>query len=194
MPRCALRVSPCSSIESRPSPGQDWLPRLEAALRDCRAVTVLCGPSGFGAWQAREVQLAFDRRSREPEFPIVPVLLRGSDPPLGFLALETWIDLREPSREAPALRDLAQALRNERPAAGARATHAGLCPFRGLLAFREEDAALFAGRERESDALQAKVNAEPFVLVFGPSGTGKSSIVQAGWCRGSAAIRRIAGR
>ena len=96
------------------SPGQDWLPRLEAALRDCRAVTVLCGPSGFGAWQAREVQLAFDRRSREPEFPIVPVLLRGSDPPLGFLALETWIDLREPSREAPALRDLAQALRNER--------------------------------------------------------------------------------
>lgn len=166
------------------TPGQDWLPRLESALSDCGSIAVVLGPHGIGAWQSREVQVALDRKAREPDFPVVPVMVEGADPPLGFLALQTWIDLRDRASEARGLLCLQRALRGESPGpeldAVLRATRAGVCPFRGLLAFREEDAPFFAGRAEETRTLRARVDAHPFVLVFGPSGTGKSSIVQAG--------------
>ena len=49
----------------------------------------------MGSWQHREVQVAFDRQSREQDFPVIPILLPGlDDEPKGFLALQTSIDLR----------------------------------------------------------------------------------------------------
>jgi hypothetical protein len=54
------------------------------------------------------------------------------------------------------------------------------CPYRGLLAFREEDEPLFFGREEFTDRLVEAVGQHSLVAVVGPSGTGKSSVVQAG--------------
>jgi len=53
-------------------------------------------------------------------------------------------------------------------------------PFRGLLAFTEQHADLFFGREREVVALLEKLRARPLLPIIGPSGAGKSSLVQAG--------------
>ena len=54
-------------------------------------------------------------------------------------------------------------------------------PYRGLLAFREQDAPFFFGRETFIDRLVAAVEGEaPLVAVIGPSGSGKSSVVFAG--------------
>jgi energy-coupling factor transporter ATP-binding protein EcfA2 len=53
-------------------------------------------------------------------------------------------------------------------------------PFRGLTAFTSEDAVWFFGRERESEFIVNRLRKEPFVAVVGPSGVGKSSLVQAG--------------
>jgi len=53
-------------------------------------------------------------------------------------------------------------------------------PYRGLLAFREQDAALFFGREEASADLWARLRKSPLVSVLGPSGSGKSSLVFAG--------------
>ncbi|SEB76228.1 hypothetical protein SAMN05519104_0062 [Rhizobiales bacterium GAS188] len=53
-------------------------------------------------------------------------------------------------------------------------------PFRGLAAFAESDAAQFFGRDRAANALAAKVGSQPFVTISGPSGSGKSSLIQAG--------------
>src|SRR4051795_9873662 len=59
--------------------GQPWLPRLEQAIAHSRAVAVLVGPTGLGAWQQREVQLALDRQAEAERargtFPVIPVLL-----------------------------------------------------------------------------------------------------------------------
>ena len=53
-------------------------------------------------------------------------------------------------------------------------------PYRGLFAFREEDAALFFGREAAIAQLVQAVETKPFVAVIGSSGSGKSSVVAAG--------------
>jgi WD40 repeat protein len=54
------------------------------------------------------------------------------------------------------------------------------CPYRGLFAFREQDAKLFFGREELSDRLVDQLTHSPLVAVVGPSGSGKSSLVFAG--------------
>ncbi len=57
----------------------------------------------------------------------------------------------------------------------------GECPYRGLAAFREVDAAFFCGREEFVDRLVAAVKRQPVVAVIvGSSGSGKSSAVFAG--------------
>ncbi|MFN6572476.1 eIF2A-related protein [Dendronalium sp. ChiSLP03b] len=55
-----------------------------------------------------------------------------------------------------------------------------ICPYRGLKAFGEEDAQYFYGRESLTQQLIAQLAHKSFLAVVGASGSGKSSIVQAG--------------
>ncbi|QYX30373.1 nSTAND1 domain-containing NTPase [Sphaerospermopsis torques-reginae] len=54
------------------------------------------------------------------------------------------------------------------------------CPYRGLAAFQEQDAAYFYGREMVTQQLLTAVKTKHFVAVVGASGSGKSSVVFAG--------------
>ena len=49
------------------------------------------------------------------------------------------------------------------------------CPYRGLLAFRKEDAHFFFGREALTERLAMVSREQGLVAVVGPSGSGKSS-------------------
>lgn len=53
-------------------------------------------------------------------------------------------------------------------------------PFRGLMPFNEQHAALFFGRDAEIAAFLERLRDEPLLPVVGPSGAGKSSFVHAG--------------
>ena len=53
-------------------------------------------------------------------------------------------------------------------------------PYRGLVAFDAEHRALFFGRGAEIRAVIERLRADPFVLVTGDSGVGKSSLCRAG--------------
>ncbi|MGW3207570.1 nSTAND1 domain-containing NTPase [Streptomyces sp. NPDC001135] len=53
-------------------------------------------------------------------------------------------------------------------------------PYAGLSAFQPEDADRFFGRERLTGEVLAKVRDRRFLAVFGPSGSGKSSLLRAG--------------
>lgn len=57
---------------------------------------------------------------------------------------------------------------------------AATSPYRGLRAFREEDAHFFFGRESFVAQLLAAVQSHPVTAVIGSSGSGKSSVVFAG--------------
>jgi formylglycine-generating enzyme required for sulfatase activity len=53
-------------------------------------------------------------------------------------------------------------------------------PWPGLLSFSEADWKYFRGRDFETEMLYRKVERERLTILFGPSGLGKSSILQAG--------------
>jgi len=164
--------------------GQSWPEALERQLGDCRAVAVCIGAAGIGPWQQREYHKALDRQAHEPGLPVIPVLLPGThDPALGFLGLNTWVDLRQGVEDGVSIDILARAVRGLPPddrAARASDPRATICPYRGLLPFREEDAAFFIGREVFTNALIEKVRTSSLVAVVGASGSGKSSVVRAG--------------
>ncbi len=72
------------------------------------------------------------------------------------------------------------------PGVGARgipsttALDLGLCPYMGLRAFGEADAQYFYGRETLTQKLINELSQRAFLAVVGASGSGKSSVVQAG--------------
>lgn len=53
-------------------------------------------------------------------------------------------------------------------------------PYKGLASFAEADARIFFGRSTAVDELMRKVQDRRFVVLSGPSGSGKSSLVEAG--------------
>jgi WD40 repeat protein/uncharacterized caspase-like protein len=55
-----------------------------------------------------------------------------------------------------------------------------LCPYMGLKAFSEEDSQFFFGRERLAQKLLNELNRNVFLAIVGASGSGKSSVLQAG--------------
>jgi tetratricopeptide (TPR) repeat protein len=167
--------------------GLPWPQALERALRSVRAVLVFVGSGdggeSLGLWQRREAWFALDRQAQHEgegrSFPVIPVLLPGARPDTGFLFLNTWIDLRDPADEPAAVGAIIRAL-GSRGARPPQAPSITICPYRALESFREEHAALFFGREAFAGTLLRRVSERPLVALVGASGSGKSSVIQAG--------------
>src|SRR5271165_1849439 len=165
------------------APGIRWQSELEKTLGSCKAVAICVGPDKMGSWQQREVDVALDLQSRNPKLPVIPVLLPGCEPPLGFLRQLTWVDLRSQALDL-GIAILTKAVRREPPGPELQkhfdSVRASISPYRGLLHFREEDAPFFFGREAAIDTLVDAVHRQRFVGVVGASGSGKSSVVRSG--------------
>ncbi|QWB27654.1 MULTISPECIES: helix-turn-helix domain-containing protein [Streptomyces] len=63
---------------------------------------------------------------------------------------------------------------------GSRGDDGSLPPYRGLARFETGDSGLFFGREQLTDDLVELLRRRRFAAVFGPSGSGKSSLLRAG--------------
>jgi type II secretory pathway predicted ATPase ExeA len=165
------------------APGKRWRSKLEETLSSCKAVAIFVGPGEMGSWQQREIDVALDLQSRSPNLPVIPVLLPGCEPPLGFLRQLTWVDLRTQILD-DGIAILAKAAHGDASGPDLQerldAVRASICPYRGLLHFREEDAPFFFGRETAVDKLMNAVQGQSLVAVVGASGSGKSSVVRAG--------------
>ncbi|MEM6305815.1 MAG: toll/interleukin-1 receptor domain-containing protein, partial [Pseudomonadota bacterium] len=164
--------------------GRHWQGDLIDALNQYDSVALIYGPSGLGNWQKLEQGIALNRQARDPSFHVIPVILPGADltkTPLGFLELNTWVDLRSDWQNG--VRALAAAAAGTLPDDLANASdrlRQEVNPYRGLGQFREEDAAFYFGRHEASVALSEAVKENRFVAVVGGTGGGKSSLVRAG--------------
>ncbi|KPH97280.1 WD-40 repeat-containing protein [Actinobacteria bacterium OK074] len=79
--------------------------------------------------------------------------------------------------ELSALLSATDAVEDPDPGAG---EHEWRGPYAGLAPFQPEDAGWFFGREQLTEDLLSLVRARRFLAVFGPSGSGKSSLLRAG--------------
>jgi hypothetical protein len=174
-------------------PGREFQPVLARALHASRTCVVFLGPNGLGPWQKQELQVAIDKRAREEQFHVIPVLLPGAERPrrgdvahLEFLINASWIEFLKTLDDERSFQKLVWGITGtRRPEPDTR--YEEVCPYRGLEAFQPEDAKFFFGRENLTgwlvSALRREVRAAQgvrFLGVLGPSGSGKSSVVLAG--------------
>jgi WD40 repeat protein len=178
-------------------PGEPWQEAIEDALARCAACAVFFGPGGTGPWQGEEMRAAIERQVTEGRYPVIPVLLpgavRGERSRLpAFLTRRTWVEFRDTIEDERALRALIAGIHGIAPGPDpetaevevARALAVGACPYRGLERFDVGDAVFFHGREVLAGWLLAKLQPtrldQRFLVIAGPSGSGKSSLARAG--------------
>ena len=158
--------------------GKNWERELYAQLRQADAVVFIASEeSVLFRWCFAELALA--RSLRRPVFPIRV----DDDAELDLLRNEQWTDLDDPN--------LVVRLEAGFAAAGLDDTNSFTrdrtrSPYPGLMPFSEQDAAVFFGRVSETtkliDLLQPTLQRGTgrFIAIVGPSGSGKSSLLQAG--------------
>lgn len=173
-------------------PGDPWQEALERALNESAACAVFLGSHGLGPWEHEEMRTALNRRTRDPRFRVIPVILPGMSTPAAdlppFLTCLTWVEFRSGLEDADAFWRLCCGVRSQKPEPipsginpRAGAPVAGdRPPYRGIETFRTEDADLFFGRAALTRYLIERLRNRRFLAVIGPSGSGKSSLVRAG--------------
>jgi WD40 repeat protein/DNA-binding SARP family transcriptional activator len=95
----------------------------------------------------------------------------GLVPGVELQELERAILVQDPALRPPTVDGIEQ----ERPSPERQG-----CPFKGLASFEPEDADVFFGRERLVDELVGRLDGSSLLLLTGPSGSGKSSLLRAG--------------
>jgi TIR domain len=161
-------------------PGADWERTLYQQVERSEAVIIIQTPNWLESkWCFAEFTQA--RALGKPIFPIIETPTGGTLISPDIQAL----DLRS-DREG-GLERLASALtRIALDAQGGFAWDATRPPYPGLLAFQEEDAALYFGRDDEIRRLIERLNARRaqggnrLLALLGASGSGKSSLLRAG--------------
>ncbi len=165
------------------TPGRHWMEEIEEALREAQTIVVCIGRNGFGRVQEPEYRVALDHAWRDPRRLVIPVLLPGApgDPKVpSFLGQRTWVDLRK-GLEGDELERLMAALEGRALGPRHRGPASGDCPYPGMTAFSEKDAARFFGREKEIKDLLVRLRAgDRLLTLIGASGAGKSSLLAAG--------------
>ncbi|MFG3211400.1 NACHT and WD repeat domain-containing protein [Streptomyces tendae] len=117
---------------------------------------------------------------------LIPQARRARPVPVsaGLYDLVQWQRLWERAVADPTGERPAPPAAAEQPPAEAPAAPGGVCPYRGLAAYRRQDADWFFGRDRSTRALVAQLHATResggLVMLVGASGAGKSSLLNAG--------------
>lgn len=168
-------------------PGELWQEALEEALNQSATCVVFLGPNTISPWQHEEMRSSLAKRVENKLLRVIPVKLpkavkeakESEVPP--FLQRLTWVYF-ENIDDKEAFHRLVCGIKGIPPGPSADQGYnpQTVNPFRGLEVFREADARYFFGREATIQRLKDHLDNYNFLAVIGPSGSGKSSIVQAG--------------
>ena len=171
-----LGLDPQSVLTPRDfSPGAMLVTELERAVESAQWTLVVLSPAfGLSHWSAFAELLATHDSLMRDSARLIPLLLEPYDLPLRLHA-RVRLDCTVPSRWAGEVARLRDLLHRDAPLAERLP-----CPYPGLMAFGPDDAALFFGRDQEADDISRRIRQQNFLLVLGPSGSGKSSLVLAG--------------
>ena len=165
----------CTS-ESAFALGAPRLTEFERAVRSSTRTLLILSPAyladDFGVFTDL---LAQTYGLATATWPVVPVLLQAVDLP-PRLAMLKGLDARDPTTWPRVVAQLCAAA--GRPVPGP--TPKPPCPYPGLVPFATADATHFYGRTTEIARILQHLRHDRFLLVIGPSGSGKSSLIYAG--------------
>jgi WD40 repeat protein len=156
-------------------PGAPVVEQFERAVHDSRYTVVVLTPAYLAdEWSTFGEQLASYATVTDGHDRLIPLLLEPCTIPL-HVEFRVRLDCTDPARwdqETARLRELVdqpEPVPEELP-----------CPYPGMAPFDASLARFFHGRAGEVSALARRLRHQRFVLVIGPSGSGKSSLVLAG--------------
>jgi formylglycine-generating enzyme required for sulfatase activity len=163
--------------------GHFWQPALLDALATSDAFIILLS-NHLGEWQRLEYYEAADRKAKEDDFVLLPVIIAnravGAVPNLPGMNQLHWIEALDPTEPTPLSKIIAALGKaaDDKPSAPWKTIN----PYRGLIALEEQDADFFFGREQEVTRIIGTIADNPgrLIALVGNSGVGKSSLVQAG--------------
>ena len=163
--------------------GARWSTSVQEGLDTCDALVLVVSPSSMASKHVEdEWQYVLDQGK-----PVLPVMLEPTKVHFQLGRIH-YVDFAERDFDH-ALDQLTKSITRVVGGAAegeASSEHAPgsvepeASPYRGLQAFREQDAPYFFGRESFTKMLVEAVRNRPMVAVIGPSGSGKSSVVHAG--------------
>jgi hypothetical protein len=160
-------------------PGGQWQPQIEQAIeKDASAFVVYVDSRGVINWVEAEVRVALSRATTDRDFLFIPVLA----PEIGLNALPPFARLyqgvTDPLGKGDGLERLLKAVLKAEWDKSIRLIDE---PFVGLRSMREEESDRFFGRNEEVEELAQKVRKLRLVAIVADSGTGKSSLAEAGF-------------
>ncbi len=155
--------------------GVSVVSEFERAVQDSRFTVLVYSPA-FPAneWTDFSEQLASHLSVEEQRERVVLLLLQPCEVPLR-LKPRLHLDCTEPADWEQQVAQLRQMLTLPEPN-----PEDIPCPYPGMAPFRQEDAQRFFGREDEIQELRQRLDEQSLILVMGPSGSGKSSLLSAG--------------
>ncbi len=159
--------------------GAYWQPVLAEELAKADAFVLLVAGDKPGPWQMPEYHTANDRKVKQPDFPLIPIVAGTASTAFPFLSQINWIVAEGPLGEGTAAL-IESALSSKAEPTQQPWRHAN--PFRNLEALDEGNADLFFGRDMEINkavSMLAGQHGQMLALV-GSSGAGKSSLSMAG--------------
>jgi WD40 repeat protein len=157
-------------------PGETLVNAFERLIETSRFTFLVLSPNLMGDNWGQFVQnlgkhLAVEEQSNR----IVPIIRTAINAPVGLRSKMT-IDLESPAAYESGFRALRSLLSTSAP----RETPAP-CPYPGMLPFSSELTDHFYGRRQEVEKVVARLRYnQRRLFIIGPSGSGKSSLVQAG--------------
>ena len=160
-------------------PGEQWQPQIEQAIaKDATAFVVYVGSRGVINWVDIEVRTALSRAATDKDLLFIPALA----PEIGANALPPFATLYQEIADPLGKRDgLDRLLKAVLKAEWDKSVKLIDEPFVGLRAMREEEGDRFFGRDAEVKELVEKFRKLRLVAIVADSGTGKSSLAEAGF-------------
>ena len=162
-------------------PGTPWSAQIAEAIRQATAFVIYVGSGGVMNWVEAEVDLALSRATTDKQSPLlfIPVL---ADKSAGSSALppfaKRYQGVRNPLGQSKELEKLLKAVLDADWGQPVKLIDE---PFVGLRSMREEEADRFFGRAKEIADLGEKFRRHRVVAIVADSGTGKSSLAEAGF-------------
>lgn len=156
-------------------PGASLVEEFERAVKGSRYTVLVLSPAYLAdEWTHLSEQLVSFLTIAEQQVRLIPLLKVATELPLriDFRVRLDCTERRDCDREITRLRTLLEA-----PEPTAQRIP---CPFPGMVPFDVKDARFFFGREQETGELLRRLRVQNYLLVIGPSGSGKSSLVFAG--------------